>query len=65
MAEEAKKPRYLLFAGSTYYPAGGWGDYRGAFETIKEATEAGDGFDWLDVVDLETLDFVPDPPPQT
>lgn len=31
--------RYALFAGNQYYPAGGWSDYRGAFDTMDEARE--------------------------
>ena len=27
--------KYLLFAGSDYYPCGGWDDYRGAFDTLE------------------------------
>lgn len=29
--------RYLLFAGSAYFPCGGWGDLLGDFEEIKYA----------------------------
>jgi hypothetical protein len=29
--------RYLLFAGDYYYPAGGWKDFYGAFESLEEA----------------------------
>lgn len=32
--------RYALFAGGIYYPAGGAGDFRGAFETLEEAQQA-------------------------
>lgn len=28
---------YHVFAGSTYYPAGGYGDYIGSFLTLEEA----------------------------
>jgi hypothetical protein len=28
---------YWLFAGETYYPDGGWGDFRGAFPTVEAA----------------------------
>ena len=30
---------YLLFAGSIYYAAGGWFDYRGAFASVNAAVE--------------------------
>ena len=28
---------YLVFAGSMYYPLGGWEDFRDSFDTYKEA----------------------------
>ncbi len=28
---------FLLFAGDTYYPRGGWGDYIGGGDTMDEA----------------------------
>lgn len=31
--------RFLLFAGSNYYPAGGWQDFRGDFDTVEEAKD--------------------------
>jgi hypothetical protein len=31
---------YLVFAGAHYYPAGGWDDFIGAYNTIEEAREA-------------------------
>jgi hypothetical protein len=34
--------RYLLFAGDEYYPAGGWQDYKGRFNSFKEAAQEGD-----------------------
>lgn len=32
--------RFLLFAGDTYYPNGGWGDFIASFETKEDAIEA-------------------------
>lgn len=29
--------RYWLFAGETYYPSGGMGDFRGCFDSSEEA----------------------------
>lgn len=29
--------KYILFAGSHYYPEGGMNDYRGTFNSIEEA----------------------------
>jgi len=53
--------RYLLFAGYTYYPSGGWGDYRGSFETVEEAVarfekdKKENWWDWYHIVDSQTL----------
>ena len=30
-------PKYIIFAGSTFYPSGGWLDYYGFAETEDEA----------------------------
>lgn len=56
--------RYLLFAGDEYYPAGGWQDYKGRFDSVKEALKAAAGgtrnldfqgtWDWWQIVDLAT-----------
>lgn len=32
--------KFLLFAGAHYYPSGGWGDFRGAFDTVEDAVHA-------------------------
>ena len=29
--------RFLVFAGSYYYPCGGWDDFRGSYATFDEA----------------------------
>lgn len=29
--------RYLLFMYDQYYPSGGWGDFKGSFDTLEEA----------------------------
>lgn len=31
---------FLLFAGYQYYPAGGWADYSGSYQTLEEAKAA-------------------------
>lgn len=52
-----KKPkRYLVFAGSNYYPAGGWNDYIGSADTAEDAGRAAIAShnDWWDVIDAET-----------
>lgn len=52
--------RYLLFAGESYYPFGGWEDFRDSFDSITEATEAAGklGSDWWHVVDSVTGQIV-------
>lgn len=52
-----KKP-FILFCGFAYYPAPGWQEYIGDFETLDAACEAGKKeiiiamYDWWQVVDL-------------
>ncbi len=57
--------RFLLFMGDTYYPSGGWQDFKKSFDTMSEAVKAVSGatkdtdlgnssWDWWQVVDLET-----------
>ena len=45
---------YYLFAGSSYYPYGGMGDYVGQFSTVSEACAAagtpGGAFSWYEVM---------------
>jgi len=43
---------YLLFAGDNYYPAGGFNDYRGRFETLQDALVAAANArcDWWHIV---------------
>lgn len=59
--------RYLLFAGDTYYPRGGFRDLRGDYDTLEEArtaAEAGEpmiaesGFDWWHIFDTETKQVI-------
>ncbi len=51
--------RYLVFAGSTYYPAGGWGDFRTSCDTVEEAKDWllkwNEDYDWWQIADAETL----------
>ena len=51
--------RYLVFAGATYYPAGGWDDFVQAFDSLEEATafakEQEARNDWVQVVDAEAV----------
>lgn len=45
--------QYLFFAGRDYYPNGGWGDFKGAADTLEAAYETllntGD-IDWWEIV---------------
>lgn len=51
---------YILFAGCTYYPGGGWQDYAGNFWTLEAATSAAANLtcDWWQVVSLAELKVV-------
>lgn len=45
---------FLLFAGETYYPLGGWEDYRGVYGSLDLARDAAsklEGYDWWHIVD--------------
>ena len=44
---------YILFAGSTYYPSGGWNDFHGLFNSVEAAVEhvANTNCDWWHVAD--------------
>ena len=51
---------FILFAGYNYYPSGGWGDFKGFFDTYEEARLKGVELknqqmlaDWFEVVDLK------------
>jgi hypothetical protein len=57
--------RYALFAGGEFYPACGWRDFKGAFDTLDEAVAAADEPEedcvsgwWYCVADLETREIV-------
>lgn len=48
--------RYLLFAGSYYYPGGGWDDFIQSFDTLEEAMAHPEAFQddyvhWYMIVD--------------
>ena len=55
-----KTMQYLLFGYSSYYPAGGWDDYKEQFETIESALEyaANINVDGWQIVDIETKTIV-------
>lgn len=57
--------RYMLFSGPTYYPDGGFNDYRGSYESVEEAVaeitlrrDQTRMVDWFHVVDKQTLEIV-------
>lgn len=53
--------RYIVFAGSDYYPGGGWGDFRGDFDTLEEARALIKtllDYDWQQIVDTFTKEEV-------
>lgn len=44
---------YLLFAGDSYYPEGGWFDFRGTFPSREAAAAAAEEYDWYHVVGVD------------
>lgn len=50
--------QYLIFASHTYYPDGGWGDFKNSFDDEKEAIAYAEGLlssnDESHVVDITT-----------
>jgi hypothetical protein len=51
---------FALFKYDTYYPTGGWNDFRGVFTTLEDAKTAaplGYGQHWH-IVNLSTLEAV-------
>lgn len=50
--------RYLLFAGSVYYPDGGWDDFKDSFDTreqaIEECNQWKGRYGWAHVIDAQT-----------
>jgi hypothetical protein len=50
--------RFLLFAGSSFYPDGGMSDFVDSFDSVKEAIlhvnveDDLDSVDWIQVVDI-------------
>lgn len=50
--------RFMLFGGSNFYPAGGWGDYQSmhtsAGAALDAASSAASEWDWWQIVDLQS-----------
>lgn len=59
--------RFLVFRGYDYYPAGGWNDFKGAFDSIEEAHDAANldirDFEWNHIVDTKTMKEIVDETP--
>jgi hypothetical protein len=51
---------FLLFGGQVDYPNGGWGDYRGAFNSLEgaELFAIAKRYEWWQIVDSATLEIV-------
>ncbi len=52
--------RFLLFGSDMYYPAGGWDDFVGDFDTLEQANAFGRNAakDWVHIVDTAQLEIV-------
>lgn len=52
----SKVKRFVVFGYPVYYPAGGWSDYRGSFDTFEEARAFYDACEEpnKEIIDLET-----------
>lgn len=56
--------QYLVFGGMTYYPNGGFMDFRKSFASLDDALDyfrqlrEEDELDWIHIVDLQTLQVV-------
>lgn len=59
MTEWAVK-RYVVFSGDTYYPGGGWSDFRSSHDTLAEARSAAKPGDWSMIIDLKTGQVMPE-----
>lgn len=51
---------FIVFAGSTYYPSGGWSDFSGTFDTRDEGLVhvAITRLDWWQIVETSTMQVV-------
>jgi len=52
--------RFVVFSYREYYPAGGWGDHVGSYDTVEEARASADYHrggsvsSYTDIIDLHT-----------
>lgn len=57
--------RYILFAGYSFYPEGGWCDFKGDFDCTDDAEahlsniSDGESLIWHHVIDTETMSLMP------
>ena len=53
---------FILFTGDSYYPCGGWNDYRGVYVSLEQAKESFEKehskCDWAHIVDISTHEIV-------
>lgn len=54
--------RYLAFSGDNYYPAGGWDDFKGDFDSLTEAfaiaKKDNEKYGWWHIIDRDTKEEV-------
>jgi len=57
-----KPERFMLFAGMSHYPLGGWKDFRGSFMSVDAALIGAANLysdrDWWHIVDRDTGEIV-------
>lgn len=49
--------RYMLFAGESYYPRSGTGDFMGFYDTPEDARRVGAPYDWYEVIETDATIF--------
>lgn len=57
VGEDSYLKKFLVFSGDSYYPIGGWQDFKSSFETENEAIRylaSKNDYDWAHIVDLDT-----------
>lgn len=58
MSKEFPLKRFITFSNDTYYPGGGWSDFRGSYDTLEEAMarkeELDKEYDYAEVIDTQT-----------
>lgn len=55
LLEDCVLKRFLVFAYDSYYPNGGWNDFKGSFDTLNEAQSFDvSQYDYTHIVDTQT-----------